>query len=153
MAGFDWVTVQDRSGRDIGMVGFIAGDAVAIASLFDGRDADKDGRVSMVERVVWAVSPFSLDGAAIAEVAMQGRHNPLITDRDPSFFRMSANIFASFAGNMAVDAVWSVYFKRGVRAAGTGVATVISDNMVKQLVIRKGFERLAREGFDKATAL
>ncbi|SEH58262.1 hypothetical protein [Paracoccus alkenifer] len=153
MAGFDWVVVQDRSGRDIGVVGFIGDDAVAIGAFFDGRDADKDGRVSVTERVVAAVAPFGLDGSAIAEVAMQGRHNPLIVERDPSFHRMSANIFAGFAANMAVDAVWSVYFKRGVRAAGTGVAKVVTDNMVKQMVIRKGFERVAREGFDRATAL
>ena len=153
MAGFDWVIVQDRTGRDIGAVGFIGNDAVAIASFFDSRDADKDGRVNMTERVVSAVSPFSLDGSAIAEVAMQGRHNPLITERDPSFFRMSANIFAGFAANMAADAVWSVYFKRGVRTAGAGAARVITDNMVKQVVIRKGFERAAREAFEKATAL
>lgn len=153
MAGFDWVVVQDRSGRDIGMVGFIGNDAVAIGSFFDSRDADKDGRVSMTERVVSAISPVGLDGSAIAEVAMQGRSNPLITERDPSYFRMSANIFAGFAANMSVDAVWAVYFKRGVRAAGSGVAKVVTDNMVKQMVIRKGFERVAREGFDRATAL
>lgn len=153
MSGFDWVLVQDLSGRDIGAVGFIGDDAVAIASFFDGRDADKDGKVSMTERVVSALSPFGLGGSAIAEVAMQGRHNDLVTSRDPSYFRMSANIFANYAANMAMDAVWSVYFKRGVRAAGGGVARVITDNMVKQVVIRKGFERVAREAFEKASAI
>ena len=153
MAGFDWVIVQDRTGRDIGAVGFIGNDAVAIASFFDSRDADKDGKVSVGERIVSTLSPIGLDGAAIAEVAMQGRHNALITDRDPTFSRMSANIFAGFAANMAADAVWSVYFKRGVRTAGAGAARVITDNMVKQVVIRKGFERAAREAFEKATAI
>lgn len=152
-AKFDWVIVSDRSGRDIGAVGFIDDQAVAIASFFDSRDANKDGKVGLAERVVSAVSPFSLDGAAIAEVAMQGRANPLIVERDPSYFGMSANIFAGFAQSMVVDAVWSVYFKRGVRAAGTGVARVITDNMVKQVVIRKGLERVAREAFDNVTAL
>ncbi len=153
MAGFDWVIVQDRTGRDIGAVGFIGDDAVAIASFFDSRDADKDGKVSVGERIVSTLSPIGLDGAAIAEVAMQGRSNPLITERDAGFYGMSANIFAGFGQSMVVDAVWSVYFKRGVRAAGTGVARVITGNMVKQVVIRKGFERTAREAFDKVTAL
>ena len=153
MAGFDWVIVQDRTGRDIGAVGFIGDDAVAIASFFDSRDADKDGKVSVGERIVSTLSPIGLDGAAIAVVAMQGRSNPLIAERDSGFYGMSANIFAGFGQSMVVDAVWSVYFKRGVRAAGTGVARVITGNMVKQVVIRKGFERTAREAFDKVTAL
>ena len=153
MSGFDWVIVQDRSGRDIGLVGFLGDDAVAIASFFDSRDADKDGKVGVAERVVSALSPVSLDGRAVAEVAMQGRANPLIVERDTGFRSMSANIFASFGASMAVDAVWGGYFKRGVSATGTGMAKAITGNMVKQMVIRKGFERAAREAFDRVTAL
>lgn len=150
--GFDWVVVDDRNGKAIGMVGFVGNDVVAIAAFYDDRDADKNGEVSLGERVVSAISPIGLKGKAVAEVAMQGRNNLDIEGRDPSYRQLSASVFTQFGASMATDALWAAYFKRGVGALGRGIAQQIGGNMVKQLMIRKGFEKVARGAFDAATS-
>lgn len=146
---FDWIVVKDYSGKDIGMVGFLGNDAVAIAAFYDGRDANKDGKVSWAEWGVAKVSPINLSGTAVAEVAMAGRADMRIYERDPSYQQMSANIYTSFAAGLVMDGVWAVYFKPGVSAIASGAAKRITSSMIKQMVIRKGFEKAAKTAFDR----
>lgn len=144
---FDWIVVQDYAGRDIGMIGFVGEDAVAIATFFDGRDANQDGKVSVAEWLVSTASFNTLKDRSVAAVAMAARHNSLVTSRDPSFDSYGKTVFTSFAAAMGMEAVWMAYFKPGVSALGRNVAQRITDSMIKQLVIRKGFEKVAREAF------
>ncbi|MDO5622923.1 MAG: hypothetical protein Q4G24_15865 [Paracoccus sp. (in: a-proteobacteria)] len=144
---FEWIIVQDYANRDIGMIGFIGGDAVAIAAFYDGRDGNRDGKVSIGERLAAAASFNSLKDRSLVEVAMSARHNPLVYERDPSFNSYAGNLFASFAAAMGMEAVWLSYFKPGVSALGRSVAQRVTDSMIKQLVIRKGFEKAARSAF------
>lgn len=150
---FDWVLVRGHGNRDIGAIGFIGNDAVAIAAFYDDRDGNHDGKVSMTERVVSAISPLGLDGRAVTQVAMQARVDADIVMRNSSIGQMASRIFVDFAGNLIRDGIWTVYFRPGVKMAGQGVAKIVTDNMIKQIVIRKGFEKAAREAFDMATAL
>ena len=142
----DWILVS-RFDKPIGAVGFIGNDAVAVAAFFDDKDANKDGDVSIGEWLVFKMSPFSMKGMNSAEVAMQARGNPMIMERDPSFRQMSAQIFVNFAQSMTIDALYKVYFARGVSAVGSGAAKLITSNMIKQMVIRKGFESAVKNAF------
>lgn len=145
---FEWVVVS-KFGRDIGAIGFIGDDVVAIASYYDGRDGNKDGEVSLMERV--GSSLFGMENAGVAEVAMAARNNVDIYQRDPSIRTVAADIFTSFAAGLVADGIWQTYFRAGVRHAATGVAASITSNKIKQLVIRKGFETAARRAFTEVT--
>lgn len=100
---FDWVLVRGHGNRDIGAIGFIGNDAVAIAAFYDDRDGNHDGKVSMTERVVSAISPLGLDGRAVTQVAMQARVDADIVMRNSSIGQMASRIFVDFAGNLIRD--------------------------------------------------
>ena len=146
---FDWVVVS-KHGREIGAIGFIGDDAVAVASYFDGRDGNKDGEVSIMERV--GSSLLGMENAGVAEVAMTARLDVDIYQRDPSFRTMAGSIFTSFAAGLVADGLWQSYFRAGVKTAASGVAATITSNKIKQIVIRKGFETAARKAFTQAVA-
>jgi hypothetical protein len=146
----EWVPVNGRGGRRIGALGFI-GDSVAVISAFyDDRDGDQDGRVSWGEAVVSFMSPIKLNGRSITEVAMAARGDPDIMLRDPSFSQEAARLFVAFASNLIKDGLYTVYFSRAVKSAGAGIATSVADGMVKQFVVRKGFEATVKKAYDKA---
>ncbi len=52
----DWVIVTDNSGKKVGAIGFIGDTAVVIAAFYADLDGNKDGRVSIGERVVGWIS-------------------------------------------------------------------------------------------------
>ena len=61
----------------------------AIAAFFDDADGNKDGRVSLLEKIGSKVL-FDLKGANIAEVAMQARVNMDVVMRDANFAQMAS---------------------------------------------------------------
>lgn len=146
----DWVPVTGNTGVRIGAVGFIGNDVAVVAAYFDVRDGDQDGRVSWGEAVVAFMSPIKVDGRAVTEVAMAARTNPDIILRDATFAQEAARMFVAFAGNLIKDGLYTVYFSRAVKAAGAGVAARVADGMVKQFVIRKGFEAAVKKTYDAA---
>jgi hypothetical protein len=151
MAGkIEWIAVRKFKPYPIGAVGFIGNDAVAVVSFFADADANQDGTVSKGE---WLGSKimFKLDGKAVAEVAMQGRVDPDIIMRDPTFPQMAAKMFVNFATGLVAQGVYQAYFARGVALVGNGVASRITSSMVKQLAIRKGFETAVKSAFVAAT--
>jgi hypothetical protein len=119
MSEIEWVSITKFKPAPIGAIGFIGNDAVAVISFFDDADGNKDGKVSLGEKIISKISPISVDGMGIAEVAMQARVEMDVILRDPSFSQMAAGI--------------------------------VTSSMVKQLVVRKGFEKAVREAFDAAT--
>lgn len=151
MSEIEWVSITKFKPAPIGAIGFIGDDAVAVVSFFDDADGNKDGKVSLGEKIISKISPLSVDGMGIAEVAMQARVEMDVILRDPSFSKMAAGIFLNFAKGLIADGIYAVYFGRGVKMSGKGIAKVITSSMVKQLVVRKGFEKAVREAFDTAT--
>lgn len=149
----EWIEIRSHGNRSIGAVGFAGNDAVAIVAFYDDRDGNKDGTVSLTERVVSKLSPIGIDGKAVTEVAMAARLNPDVMMRDSSVGQWAGRMFTEFGGSMVMDGIYAVYFSRGVKMTASGVAKVITGNMVKQFVIRKGFEKAAKEAFDGAVAL
>jgi hypothetical protein len=146
----DWVPVTGNTGVRIGALGFIGNDVAVVAAFFDDRDGNQDGRVSWGEAVVAFMSPIKLDGRAVTEVAMAARTDPGIILRDATFAQEAARMFVAFAGNLIKDGLYTVYFSRAVKAAGAGIATRMAEGLVKQFVIRKGFETAVKKAYDAA---
>ena len=147
----EWIAVRKFKPYPIGAIGFIGNNAVAIASFFDDADGNQDGKISAGE---WIASKalFNLKGKNIAEVAMQAAVDPDILMRDASIRQISNKLFLSFASGLVMQGVYTAYFARGVGMAGSGVAKMITNSMVKQLVIRKGFEAAVKKAFTAAVA-
>jgi hypothetical protein len=62
----DWYVVKGSRGKPIGALGFLDNEVVVIASFYDDRDANRDGRVSVPEYVVGFLSPLGMKGIAVA---------------------------------------------------------------------------------------
>jgi hypothetical protein len=142
----EWIAVRKFKPEPIGAVGFIGNNAVAIASFFDDADGDQDGTVSTGE---WLASKlmFNLSGKALTEVAMQARVQMDILMRDTSIDQIAKGMFVNFAQGLVAQGIYTAYFARGVGLIGGGIASRIGGGMVKQLVIRKGFEAAVKTAF------
>lgn len=142
----EWVAVKKWKPEPIGAVGFMGKDLVAIVAFYDDADGNQDGNVSFGE---WVASKalFNLKGKNVTEVAMQARVEPDIVLRDQSIDQIAKNLFLSFASGLAIQGVYKVYFSRGVGMVGSAVAKRITTDMVKQIVIRKGFESAVKKAF------
>ncbi|MEC7761514.1 MAG: hypothetical protein VX874_06330 [Pseudomonadota bacterium] len=145
----EWVKVHDYKQREIGAIGFLNGKAVAVAAFYDDADGNMDGKVSWGEKLISTVFPL-LGGKAVVEVAMTARVDMEILQRDASFYQVANQLYLEFAAGLVAEGIYIVYFSRGVKAVGKGAATLITDSLVKQLVIRKGFEQAVKEVFDAA---
>ena len=143
----EWVAVKKFGPKPIGAVGFIGHDAVTIVAFFDDLDGNRDGKVGWGEWVVSKISPISIEGRNVAEVAMQGRVEPDIILRDDNFPQLAANIFLGFASGLVLQGYYAAYFARPVSLIGGGIAKRITSGMVKELVVRKGFETVVKKAF------
>jgi len=144
----DWVLIKKFGPEPIGAIGFLGDKAVAVIAFYDDKDANQDGKVSTGEWVVAKISPISIEGRNVAEVAMQARVEPDVILRDGEFPRIAAQIFLNFARGLLIDGVYAAYFARGVSMLGSGVAKTVTSGMVKEFVVRKGFEKAVREAFN-----
>jgi hypothetical protein len=146
----DWYVVTGSDGKKIGALGFIGDKVAIIAAFYDDRDGDEDGNVSWGEAVVAFLSPLSLKGRAVTEVAMAARNDIDVISKDPSFYQESARMFIGFAGNLIKDGIYTVYFSQAVSALAGQVAGAVTSSIIKQFVIRKGFEAAVRKVYDAA---
>lgn len=148
----DWVLVHKFGSEPIGAVGFLGNDAVSVVAFFDDKDGNSDGKVSIGERLAAMLSPISLEGRNVTEVAMQAKYDLDILQRDASFANMATKLFLNFARGLVLDGIYAVYFSRGVKMSGKGIAKYIGGGTVKEFVIRKGFEKSVKEAFNASTA-
>ncbi|MDF3416138.1 hypothetical protein HKX54_16320 [Sulfitobacter sp. M57] len=148
----EWVLVQKYGTEPIGAVGFIGKDAVSVVAFFDDRDGNSDGKISIGERLAAMLSPISIEGRNVVEVAMQARYDLDILQRDASFGNMASKMFLNFARGLVLDGVYAVYFARGVKMTGKGIAKYIGGGTVKEFAVRKGFEKAVKEAFNASTA-
>lgn len=136
----------------IGAVGFLDNTVVAVVAFYDGRDANKDGRVSKAEWIIHKLSPVNYKDANVAEVAIQASREVEIVTRDAGFRAMAADIFTSFAVGLLKDGVYASYFKAGVSMAGGGIAKQVTESAIKGFAIKKGFETAVKAAFNAAVA-
>lgn len=147
----EWIEITKF--KPIGAVGFLGDKVVAVVAFYDDRDGNQDGTVSGLETAVSFLSPIKVDGRGVAEVAMQARVDMDVIMRDPSFAPAAQKMFMEFAAGLAVQGVYAAYFARGVKMVGKGVARQITNGMVKQLVLRKGFEATAKNAILSGTGV
>ncbi|MEP4196420.1 MAG: hypothetical protein ABJL99_12380 [Aliishimia sp.] len=145
MADIEWIEVEKF--KPIGAVGFIGNDIVAILAYYDDKDGNQDGKVSIGEKVASFLFPIKLDGQHVTEVAMQARVEMNIAMRDPSIYQISGSMFTSFASGLVIQGAYAAYFGRGVSVLGKGIAKQVTSGMVKEFVVRKGFEAAVKEAF------
>lgn len=153
MASIEWIAITKWGPDPIGAIGFIGNDAVAVVAFFDDKDGNKDGKVSFGESVASFLSPISVEGGNIVEVAMQARVEMDVIMRDASFQQVATQMFLKFASGLVMDGVYAAYFSRGVKMTGKGVAKLITNGMVKEFVVRKGFESAVKKAFQEATEI
>lgn len=151
MAELEWVSIKNLGPEPIGAIGFIGNNVVAVIAFYDDKDANQDGKVSLGERVISSLSPISVEGRNVTEVAMTARVDRDITRRDASIDQMAKQMHLQFFSGLVMEGFYTVYFARGVKMTGKGVAKLITNNMVKELVIRKGFEAAVKKAFLNAT--
>jgi hypothetical protein len=152
MAEIEWVSITKWGPDPIGAIGFIGNDAVAVIAFYDDKDGNQDGKVSWGERIASFLSPISVEGGNVVEVAMQARVEMDIIMRDASFSQVASQMFLKFASGLLMEGIYAVYFSRGVKMVGKGVAKVITNGMVKELVVRKGFETAVKKAFLESTS-
>ncbi|KAG1648227.1 Protein ClpV1 [Nymphon striatum] len=148
----EWMLVHKFGDAPIGAVGFLGNDAVSVVAFYDDKDGNSDGKVSIGERLAAMLSPISLEGRNVTEVAMQAKYDLDILQRDASFANMATKLFLNFARGLVLDGIYAVYFSRGVKMSGKGIAKYIGGGTVKEFVIRKGFEKSVKEAFNASTA-
>ncbi|MBU4529871.1 MAG: hypothetical protein KUA43_02865 [Hoeflea sp.] len=141
----EWIAVKSFKPAPLGAVGFLDNKAVVIAAFYDDADANQDGKIEGFGERVAAM--IGLKGRVIADIAMEARVNPDIVRRDANFAQEAPRIWLSFAKGLLIQGVYQAYFARGVGMVGNGVAKKITGGMVKQLVVRKGFETVVRNAF------
>ncbi|HEY4249834.1 MAG TPA: hypothetical protein VGM87_01460 [Roseomonas sp.] len=146
----DWIIITDVANREIGAIGFLDGRAAVVASFFEDRDGNLDGRVSWAEAIASLLSPVSLKNMAVTRVAMAARYDMRVLERDESFEQEAMRLYLHFAAGLVVDGVYATYFQRGVSAAAGGVAGRITSNAIKQFAIRKGMEAAVKHAYEAA---
>jgi hypothetical protein len=149
----EWVAITSliNGSKPIGAVGFINSDLVVAAAFYDGRDANKDGRVDWSERAISSIWG-GLEDRGIAEVAIAASSNIEVLDRDPTCRADLAKSFTQFATNLTRQAFINLYFARGVKVTGSALATIITSSMVKGFMVRKGFEAAVKKVLDAGTS-
>lgn len=145
----DWVIVTDNSGKKVGAIGFIGDTAVVIAAFYADLDGNKDGRVSIGERVVGWISPIPIKGMAVTQVAMLARGDSDIVLRDPTFNSLAMNQFFDFARSAIVSGIYTVYFSQAVSSITGAIAGKMTKNFVAQYVIRKGMETTVKAEYTR----
>lgn len=146
----DWIVIKGVGNREIGALGFINNRVAVVAAFYDDRDGNKDGKVSWGEWIAAKISPISIKGSAVVEVAMAARFDMEVLERDGSFNREAGKMFLNFATGLVADGVFAVYFSRGVAGIAKPIAGRLTSNIVKQFVIRKGMEKAVKELYNRA---
>lgn len=159
----DWIVVKDRRGDvAIGAVAFLGDEAIAVVSYYEENDANKDGTVSMGEKVAGFFSPVSMKGVGVYEVVSRARDQmtlkladanaPHNTEaRAKSLKAMQGGQIQKLGAQMAMDGIFKAYIGTGINVGVGKAAKVLDWSMVKELAIKKGSEKLAKTAFDAAT--
>jgi len=149
--GLDWYVVKlDGNSKPLGAIGFINDKVAVITSFYDDRDANRDGVISIPERVAFFVSPFRLAGISIVEVAMAARFDMDVNERDPEFYSMAVNLWVNFARGLVKDGMYAAWFGTSVNMGCGIVAKQLATGLVKQWIIKKGMELAVKKALRKS---
>lgn len=148
----EWIEITKFGKDPIGAVGFVDGKAAIVTAYFSDLDGNKDGKVGWGEWVAGKISPISMEGSAVVEVAMQARVEMDVLMKDAGFQQMAMNLYLNFARGLVIDGIYAAYFSRGVKMGAKGVSKIVVSGTVKEMAVRKGMETAVREAFNAAMA-
>jgi hypothetical protein len=145
----DWYVVKGF-GKPIGALGFIDDRVAVIASFYDDRDGNRDGKVSIPERVASFVSPLKINGIAVVEVAMAARFDMEVIQRDPDFCMDAVNLWLKFTKGLVIDGVYTAWMGVSINKAAGAVAKGLTGGLVKRFIVKKGMEAAVKMALKKA---
>jgi|SRR4051812_42121887 hypothetical protein len=146
----EWYIVKGIGDRPIGALGFLGNNVAVVTAFYDDRDGNKDGRVSIPERVAAFMSPLKIKGMSVVEVAMAARFDMEVNERDPDFYMDAINLWLKFAKGLVIDGVYTAWMGVSVNLATGAVAKELASGLVKQFVIKKGMETAVKTAVKKA---
>jgi hypothetical protein len=149
----DWYVVKPTGyAKALGALGFVDDKVVIITSFYDDRDANRDGSVSIPERVVFFISPLRMDGA-IVDVAMAARFDMEVLERDPEFHSMAVKLWLNFARGLVKDGMYAAWLGVHVNRGCGLVAKELASGLVKQFIIKKGMETVVKKSLRKSLGI
>ena len=137
MSEIDWMPVKNNANKVIGAVGFIGDEAVIIASLFDDRDLDQDGKVSFGEKVKSLIPLIGSDGAALAEVGKYAAHDMDLMMRDTQIRAFGYKQFTAYANNLIREGIYITYFQRPISIGSGTLASHVTTGVIKQIAVKQ----------------
>jgi hypothetical protein len=141
----EWIIVKNSwTKKPIGAIGYIGSDLAVITAFYEDKDANKDGKVGLSERLF---SFGSMKGAALAEVANHAYADPQVLMRDPAIYRLRGQLTVQFAAGLVSEGVYRVYFARGIGQLAGAIAGAATSNLVKSFVIKKGLEKAVEKAY------
>lgn len=149
----DWMLVQDsviKKKKIIGAVGFIGDKISVIASFYEDRDLNEDGKVSFGEWVQSKIM-FSMQGRAVAHVAAQAYADPDILMRDPTLYNWRGKLLTKFASGLINEGIYKVYFQDGISSLTGSIAKSLTSSTIKSFFIKKGMEKAIEDLYMRGT--
>lgn len=141
----EWVIVKDSWNRKpIGALGYIDGKVAVVTAFFEDKDANKDGKVGLGERIF---SFGGMQGRAVAEVVNQAYADPDILMRDPGITHLRGQLTVQFAAGLLVEGIYKAWFSVGIGRVAGALAGAITSNAVKAFVVKKGMEKAVEAAY------
>lgn len=157
----EWLAVKDDDGLLIGGIAFDGADPVVVISLFDSKDANKDGEVDKIEWLIGTLGPDGLKGVGVAYVVETARKNvtanlagsdgsKLQQDRLHALRILSADKLTKLGQNMIMEGLFKVYFSGPINLAGKRIGLELGASAIKEFAIVKGADFAAKKAFEGA---
>ncbi|MCU0827657.1 MAG: hypothetical protein MUE52_09680 [Tabrizicola sp.] len=144
----EWIIVKNSwTKKPIGALGYIGSELAIITAFFEDKDANKDGKVSLSERIF---SFGDMKGAALAEVANHAYADPEVLMRDPAIYRLRGELTVKFAAGLLAEGIYKTYFSMGVGKVAGAIAGAITTNLVKSYVIKTGLEKAVEKAYKES---
>ncbi|WP_157775748.1 hypothetical protein [Hartmannibacter diazotrophicus] len=140
------MTIRNGSRIDIGAVGFSGNKAVAIASFFDPRDGNYDGKVNLLECMAGHIPNLALEQRAIMQIAEFASINSEVISRDADFAMNANHLFVKYGMELTVNAIYSWYIDRNIKSIGATFTRNGKKSMIKCIAVRKGLEHIVKNG-------
>ena len=142
--GLDWVIIRYRSMK-IGAIGFVGNRAAVIASFFKPNDYNRDGEVSILERLTGLIGPINAEGLGVVEIVQAAKCHEGVYTRDETFELMANRMALHFFSQVVVEGAFSAWLYRSLRAVDASIPALAAGASVKQMIIRKGMKPVVKK--------
>jgi hypothetical protein len=143
-----WIEVIGNTNVPIGAVAVHGNSVPIVVAYFDDLDGNRDGRVSMGEKVAGFLAKGvglggALSGSGVLAVVMAARHEPDIVVDTDFISGVFSQTYSEWSRRTILDAAYGVYFKPLMGLAAGQIAGNLTGNAIKAFAIKKGMEAVA----------